>query len=54
MTLSDSEFGGMNAKMWDVKDADEEEFITGKLVKIQARSRNTTATLQIIASGARA
>ncbi len=48
MTLSDSEFGGMNAKMWDVKDADEEEFITGKLVKIQGKVQEYNGNLQII------
>ena len=30
MTLSDSDYNGMNAKMWDVKPVDEEEFTTGK------------------------
>ncbi|MDD4507782.1 MAG: HD domain-containing protein [Eubacteriaceae bacterium] len=48
MTLSDSEFTGMNAKMWDVKEADEEEFVTGKLVKIKAKVQEYNGNLQII------
>ena len=48
MTLSDSYFNGMNAKMWDVKPVDEEEFTTGKLVKIKGKVQEFNGNLQII------
>ena len=38
----------LNAKMWDVKEADGEEFVTGKLVKIKAKVQEYNGNLQII------
>lgn len=48
MTLNDTEFTGMNAKMWDVSEADEEEFVSGKLVKIKGKVQEYNGNLQII------
>ena len=48
MTLSDSHFNGMNAKMWDVKPVDEEEFTTGKLVKVKGKVQEFNGNLQMI------
>jgi 3'-5' exoribonuclease len=48
MTLTDSTFTGMNAKMWDVKPVDEEEFTEGQLVKVKAKVQEYNGNLQII------
>ncbi|WP_329886311.1 3'-5' exoribonuclease YhaM family protein [Pseudoramibacter faecis] len=48
MTLSDSQFTGMNAKMWDVKPVDEDEFTEGQLVKVKAKVQEYNGNLQII------
>lgn len=48
MTLTDSAFTGMNAKMWDVKPVDEEEFTEGQLVKVKAKVQEYNGNLQII------
>lgn len=48
MTLSDSHFTGMNAKMWDIKPVDEEEFKEGALVKVKGKVQEYNGNLQII------
>lgn len=48
MTLTDRGFNGMNAKMWDVKPVDEDEFTEGNLVKVKAKVQEYNNNLQII------
>lgn len=48
MTLTDRDFNGMNAKMWDVKPVDEDEFTEGNLVKVKAKVQEYNNNLQII------
>jgi 3'-5' exoribonuclease len=48
MTLSDPDFATIEAKMWDVKEADEEEFVTGSLVKIKGKVQEYNGHLQLI------
>ena len=48
MTLTDRNFNGINAKMWDVKPVDEDEFVEGTLVKIKAKVQEYNNSLQII------
>ena len=48
MTLSDTAFKTIEAKMWDVKPADEEEFTGGQLVKIKGMIQEYNGNLQLI------
>ena len=50
MKLTDTNFDEIDGKMWDVKEADEEEFITGKLVKIKGAVQEYNGHLQLIAN----
>lgn len=50
MKLTDANFDEIDAKMWDVKEADEEEFVTGKLVKVKGAVQEYNNHLQLIAS----
>ncbi|MEF9918480.1 MAG: HD domain-containing protein [Eubacterium sp.] len=50
MTLTDTAFDEIDGKMWDVKEADEEEFTTGKLVKVKGVVQEYNGHLQLIAS----
>ena len=48
MTLSDDNYDTIEAKMWNVKPADEEDFITGKLVAINGNVQDYNGHLQMI------
>ena len=50
MTLTDVNFDEIDGKMWDVKEADEEEFVAGKLVKIKGTVQEYNGHLQLIAN----
>lgn len=50
MILSDVNFDEIDGKMWDVKEADEEEFTVGKLVKIKGTVQEYNGHLQLIAN----
>ena len=50
MKLTDTNFDEIDGKMWDVKEADEEEFVTGKLVKIKGAVQEYNGHLQLIAN----
>lgn len=48
MTLSDADFDTIEAKMWNVQEADEEEFTGGQLIKIKGVVQEYNGRLQLI------